>query len=103
MFDCVSTYSSVVSRRDTLPSPICATGSRLAAAIKTFDALPFACMISTFQSGGLRKPSPVRRGDLWHTEPLSTVPVRRAEAGQPSRLSQAPPFRAGELTLNYQL
>jgi hypothetical protein len=44
-----------------------ATGSRLAAAIKTFDALPFVSMIPTFQSGGLRKHPPVSLGDLWHT------------------------------------
>jgi hypothetical protein len=43
-----------------------ATGSCLAAAIKTFGALPFASMILTFQSGGLRKHPPVSFNDLLH-------------------------------------
>ncbi|WP_275957851.1 hypothetical protein [Rhabdochromatium marinum] len=40
------------------------TGSHLAAAIKTFGALPFTRMILTFQSGGLRKHPPVSLNDL---------------------------------------
>jgi len=42
------------------PAPACA-------AIKTFGALPFASMIPTFQSGELRKHSPVGLNDLLHT------------------------------------
>jgi hypothetical protein len=44
-----------------------ATGSRLAAAIETFGALPFASLIPTFQSGGLRKHPPVSLSDPLHT------------------------------------
>jgi hypothetical protein len=44
-----------------------ATGSSLAAAIRTFGALPFASMILTLQSTGLRKHPVVRLGDLWQT------------------------------------
>jgi len=47
------------------------TGSRLTAAIRTFGALPFASMIRTFQSGELRKHSPVGLVDLFVTERLT--------------------------------
>ncbi|MBK1649299.1 hypothetical protein CKO36_11945 [Rhabdochromatium marinum] len=47
-----------------LPSGMSTTGSHLAAAIKTFGALPFTRMILTFQSGGLRKHPPVSLNDL---------------------------------------
>jgi len=43
------------------------TGSCLAAAVRTFGALPFASMIRTLQSGELRKHSPVRLNDLFAT------------------------------------
>ncbi len=43
------------------------TGSRLTAAIRTFDVLPFVSMILIFQSGGLRKHPPVSLNDLLHT------------------------------------
>jgi hypothetical protein len=44
-----------------------ATGSRLAAAIRTFGALPFASMILIFQSAGLRKHPAVGINDLFQT------------------------------------
>jgi hypothetical protein len=44
-----------------------ATGSYVVVAIRTFGALPFASMILTFQSGELRKHSPVGLGDLLPT------------------------------------
>jgi hypothetical protein len=44
-----------------------ATGSCLAAATRTFGALPFASMILVLQSGELRKHSPVRLDDLLQT------------------------------------
>ena len=73
----------------SLPSGLLATGSRLAAAIRTFGALPFASMILIFQCPGLRKHPGVGLNDLLPTErigyrfPWST------------QLLQAPPFRAG--------
>ena len=50
-----------------LPSGLSHTGSRLAAAVGTFDALPFASMIPTLQSSELRKHSLVRLNDLCET------------------------------------
>jgi hypothetical protein len=44
-----------------------AAGSCLAAAARTFGALPFASMILVLQSGELRKHSPVRLDDLLQT------------------------------------
>jgi len=44
------------------------TGSTLAGAIRTFGVLPFTSMIRTFQSGKLRKHSPVSLDDLFVTE-----------------------------------
>jgi hypothetical protein len=44
-----------------------ATGSCLAAAVKTFGALPFASMILTFQGPGLRKHPGVGLDDLLQT------------------------------------
>jgi len=43
---------------------MCITGSRLAAAIKTFGVLPFARMILIFQGPGLRKHPGVGLNDL---------------------------------------
>ncbi|MBK1655015.1 hypothetical protein CKO29_09925 [Allochromatium vinosum] len=62
----------------SLPSGMSATGSRLAAAIGTFGALPFACMIPTFQGPGLRKHPGVGLNDLLQTERMFT-----AVPGQP--------------------
>ena len=47
-----------------LPSGMSLTGSHRAVAVRTFGALPFACMIRALQSGELRKHSPVRLNDL---------------------------------------
>ena len=49
------------------------TGSRPAAAIRTFGALPFARMIRTFQSPGLRKHPGVGLDDLFVTKRLSPL------------------------------
>ena len=69
-----------------------ATGSRLAAAIRTFGALPFAGLILTFQCPGLRKHPGVGLNDLLQTERVFT-----AVPGQPGLrvASQAPAFRRG--------
>jgi len=57
-----------------------ATGSCLAAAVKTFGALPFASMIPTFQCPGLRKHPGVGLDDPLQTSaryraPWSTQPA----------------------------
>jgi hypothetical protein len=44
-----------------------ATGSRLAAAARTFGVLPFASMIPAFQGDELRKHSSVSLNDLLQT------------------------------------
>ncbi|WP_207161519.1 hypothetical protein, partial [Rhabdochromatium marinum] len=57
----------VTEPRGSLPSEKSATGSRLAAAINTFGALPFTRMILIFQCPELRKHSGVGLGDLLQT------------------------------------
>ena len=57
----------VTEPRGSLPSGMSATGSRLAAATRTFDALPFVSVIRAFQGPGLRKHPGVGLDDLLHT------------------------------------
>ena len=65
---------------EPLPSGMSHSGSHLTVTAETFGALPFASMIPTLQSLGLRKHPKVRLNDLCVTEPRWTV----AYPGQPS-------------------
>ena len=70
----------VTEARASLPSGMSHSGSHLTVTAETFGALPFASMIPTLQSLGLRKHPKVRLNDLCVTEPRWSV----AYPGQPS-------------------
>jgi len=83
-----------------------ATGSCLAAAVKTFGALPFASMIPTFQRPGLRKHPGVGPDDPLQTAaryraPWSTQPAYclASSAFQGGVVDRRPPMVAPVLTI----